>query len=540
MLSNLLLLVVILFLGLPLVLFVAVKLKPQAILGWADGLVYKALDIENYNRTSAYNKPGFKPVHTLCDAIGLTPSAPIPADINGVFLRNGTNLQFAETRGRYHMFNGAGMLHQIQIRNGQASYSNTYIKTPRYNIEESAGEDQYLHFGDLAGAGKAGVARMVITALKQRFGVIPKLEVLESGNNTTAIQFHQGKLYCLQETGYPFALDTQVEDGYLRVSGDGSFDTFDGKLGAPYTAHPKIDPATGDWYAFSTEFRSGNICHSVLRQGKITHHSVIDVHKPALAFVHDYFLTENYLVFPDLSLRFNPKDMFGPEQSPMVFDPNYKMRWGLIKRDHKAGDPVRWFTTDRPGHLWHVINGWEEAREDGGTDIVLFAPVFRSYPSNIPIHNPEEPHTTFNKWRLNLETGAVTEDRVLLDHFYERPSFNTAYLGKPSRFAYLLDEEKEGMMAKGVLKYDVIEEREVAYFDYGEFRGGEALFVPRENSSAEDDGYLLELLMADDKAELLILDAATMTEVTRLPIPQRVPFGVHSCWLNTEQVAALS
>jgi carotenoid cleavage dioxygenase len=539
MLSNLLLLIVFLFLGVPLLIFIALKIAPAATLAWADGRAYKALDVDNYNKKSAYNKPGFKPVHTLREHEELTPAAPIPDDIEGVFLRNGTNLQFEQTLGRYHMFNGAGMLHQIDIKGGKASYSNTYVKTPRYNIEDTQGADQYLHFGDIAGGGKAAFARMMITALKQRFGVIPKLDVLESGNNTTAIQFHQGKLYCLQETGYPFALETGLQDGTLHLSGNGEFDTFGGKLDAPFTAHPKIDPATGDWYTFSTEFRSGNIYHSVLSQGNLTKHSVIDTHKPALAFVHDYFLTDNYLVFPDLSLRFSPKDMFGPEQSPMVFDDNYKMRWGIIQRDHKAGDPIRWFTTDQPGHLWHVVNGWEEKREDGGTDIVLFAPVFRGYPSNIPIHNPEEPHTTFNKWRLNIESGKVTEDRVLLDHFYERPSFNTAYLGQPSRYAYLLDEEREGMMAKGVLKYDVIDEKEIGYFDYGEFYGGEALFVPRKNSTAEDDGYLFELLMADDKAELLILDAATLEEVTRLPIPQRVPFGVHSCWLNAEQVAAL-
>ena len=260
----------------------------------------------------------------------------------------------------------------------------------------------------------------------------------------------------------------------------------------------------------------------------------------ALAFLHDYYLTENYLVFPDLSLRFDPKGMFGPEQSPMVFDPDYKMRWGVIKRDHREGDPIRWFTTQQPGHLWHVVNGWEEARKDGGTDIVVFAPVFRSYPSNIPIHNPQEPHTTFNKWRLNLDSGAVTEDRVLLDHFYERPSFNTAYIGKESRYAYLLDEEKEGMMAKGVLKYDMVDERKVAYVDYGEYYGGEALFVPRQNATSEDDGYLLELLMTADRAELLILDAARMEEVARLHLPQRVPFGVHSCWLNQSEVASLA
>ena len=540
MLSIALIVIAVLFLAPPLLFLVCLKVAPHSLLQWVDNRAYKALDVDAYNRNSPYNSPGFKPVHTLCSNAVLQVSGKIPDDLEGVYLRNGTNLQFEQTNGRYHMFNGAGMLHQLQIAAGKASYSNTYIKTPRYEIEDAMGQDQYLHFGDLAGGGKAGLVRMAVAALRQRLGVLPALEALESGSSTTAVQYHHGKLYCLQETGYPFALNTRVEDGHLILDGEGRWDTFGGKLDSPYTAHPKIDPATGDWYTFSTQFSSGRLYHSVLRQGKLEQHSVIDQQKPALAFLHDYYLTDHYLVFPDLSLRFNPKDMFGPEKSPMVFNADYKMRWGVIKRDHQPGDPVRWFTTDQPGHLWHVVNGWEETRDDGGTDIVLFAPVFRSYPSNLPIHNPQEPHAKFNKWRLNLDSGQVTEDRVLLDHFYERPSFNTAYIGRQNRYAYLLDEEKEGMMARGVLKYDMVDEREVAYFDYGEFYGGEALFVPRTNASGEDDGYLLELLMMADRAELLIIDAATMQEMARLHLPQRVPFGVHSCWLNQEKVASLA
>ena len=540
MLSIALVVIAVLFLAAPLLFLVCLKVAPHSLLQWVDNRAYKALDVDAYNRNSPYNAPGFKPVHTLCSNAVLQVSGKIPDDLEGVYLRNGTNLQFEQTNGRYHMFNGAGMLHQVQIAAGKASYSNTYIKTPRYEIEDAMGQDQYLHFGDLAGGGKAGLVRMAVAALRQRLGVLPALEALESGSSTTAVQYHHGKLYCLQETGYPFALNTRVEDGHLILDGEGRWDTFGGKLDSPYTAHPKIDPATGDWYTFSTQFSSGRLYHSVLRQGKLEQHSVIDQQKPALAFLHDYYLTDHYLVFPDLSLRFNPKDMFGPEKSPMVFDADYKMRWGVIKRDHQPGDPVRWFTTDQPGHLWHVVNGWEETRDDGGTDIVLFAPVFRSYPSNLPIHNPQEPHAKFNKWRLNLDSGQVTEDRVLLDHFYERPSFNTAYIGRQNRYAYLLDEEKEGMMARGVLKYDMVDEREIAYFDYGEFYGGEALFVPRTNASSEDDGYLLELLMMADRAELLIIDAATMQEMARLLLPQRVPFGVHSCWLNQEKVASLA
>ena len=79
----------------------------------------------------------------------------------------------------------------------------------------------------------------------------------------------------------------------------------------------------------------------------------------------------------------------------------------------------------------------------------------------------------------------------------------------------------------------------IASFDYGEYRGGEALFVPRDNAVEEDDGYLLELLTSDKDSALLVLDAKTMTEIARLTLPQRVPYGVHGCWLNSEQLQSL-
>ena len=94
-------------------------------------------------------------------------------------------------------------------------------------------------------------------------------------------------------------------------------------------------------------------------------------------------------------------------------------------------------------------------------------------------------------------------------------------------------------MGSGVLKYDLLNEQAIASFDYGEYRGGEALFVPRDNAVEEDDGYLLELLTSDKDSALLVLDAKTMTEIARLTLPQRVPYGVHGCWLNSEQLQSL-
>jgi len=53
---------------------------------------------------------------------------------------------------------------------------------------------------------------------------------------------------------------------------------------------------------------------------------------------------------------------------------------------------------------------------------------------------------------------------------------------------------------------------------------------------SEDDGYLLDLLMTDDRADLVIVDAQTMTEVARVHLPERVPFGVHACWLTSQDL----
>jgi carotenoid cleavage dioxygenase len=257
------------------------------------------------------------------------------------------------------------------------------------------------------------------------------------------------------------------------------------------------------------------------------------------AWLHDFILTEHHLVFADLSMRFDFGGLFGPQESFMSFDPDHKMRWGVLPRDFHDGDTVRWFATGHPGAIWHMTNGWERSRADGSTEIVLHSPVFGSYPSDVPIHSPQEPPAQVMTWTLDLGSGQVTDSRVLIDHGYERPTLNLGYVGAPSRFCYLLDEHGDGYMGKGVLKYDLIDERAAGYLDYGDMYGGEALFVPRPGSRGEDDGYLLDLLMAEDRAELIVVDARTMAEVTRLHLPQRVPFGVHATWLDRADLSAL-
>lgn len=78
----------------------------------------------------------------------------------------------------------------------------------------------------------------------------------------------------------------------------------------------------------------------------------------------------------------------------------------------------------------------------------------------------------------------------------------------------------------------------------------ESRFVPRNNGSSEDDGWILSYVfdessqldsygecIANAKSELWIIDAMNMKDmVARIYLPQRVPYGLHGNWFSEEQV----
>src|SRR5215510_16160387 len=70
----------------------------------------------------------FAPVSREITADDLPVIGEIPKDLEGVYLRNGPNPIFAP-RGRYHWFDGDGMVHAITFRDGKATYRNRWVRT---------------------------------------------------------------------------------------------------------------------------------------------------------------------------------------------------------------------------------------------------------------------------------------------------------------------------------------------------------------------------------------------------------------------------
>jgi carotenoid cleavage dioxygenase len=63
----------------------------------------------------------------------------IPPELTGVYLRNGPNCRFPPLGSYTYPLDGDGMLHAIELSDGQARYRNRYVRTPGLDVEERAG-----------------------------------------------------------------------------------------------------------------------------------------------------------------------------------------------------------------------------------------------------------------------------------------------------------------------------------------------------------------------------------------------------------------
>ena len=108
-------------------------------------------------------------------------------ELCGTLYRNGPNPQFAP-RGPYHWFGGDGMIHAFHIENGNVSYKNRWVRTPKWEIENKEGEGLSGTFGN------------------PRY-TDPRVFALNSTIANTNIVWHGGKLLALEEAHAPFSLD---------------------------------------------------------------------------------------------------------------------------------------------------------------------------------------------------------------------------------------------------------------------------------------------------------------------------------------------
>lgn len=444
---------------------------------------------QNVASTPLYLSGQLAPVPDEIHATDLPVTGAIPPELTGRYLRNGPNPLPGEDPG--HWFAGHGMLHGVAISDGRAEwYRNRWIRTER-----------------LDGASAP-------TTQGRNLAMHPA---------NTHIVAHGERLLALCEGGFPYQVTGTLDT-------IGPYD-FDGHLRTSMTAHPKTDPVTGELFFFGYSARPPFLTfHVADAGGQLTHSE--DVEVPGPTMMHDFAITEHYVVWLDLPVVF---DLDKARQGAMPFDWNdaYGARLGVMPR---TGGQVRWFDAD-PCYVFHVGN----AREDSVGRVVVdavryspdsFIPMWRGAG---PIADPAATAagagvSVLHRWTIDLDTNRLSESQ-LDDRPIEFPSLNDLRVGRPQRFLYAVGSGGSGE----IVKYDSVSGASEVHHVGPDIFVGEAVFVPAKGGTAEDDGWLMSIITPDGGAasSLIIVDAKAMSSrpIATVLLPRRVPAGFHGSWV---------
>ncbi|GIW42816.1 MAG: carotenoid cleavage dioxygenase [Candidatus Binatia bacterium] len=429
----------------------------------------------------------------------------LPRELEGTYYRNGPNPAF-DPLGRYHWFDGDGMIHAIHLSQGRATYRNRWVRSQ--GLEEEFRAGRALYYG-LLDFGK-GDGRFKNTA-------------------NTNVVFHAGRLLALMEG----ALPTEVDAAGLETLGE--FD-FAGRLQGPMTAHPKVDPDTGELFFFGyspvapflTFYRAD-------RNGELVAAEPLPGGLPAM--VHDFAITEHYAVFFVCPLLFRLENV-GTERPVFSWEPECGTLWGVVPR-YGSGQEVRWFEGEAC-FIFHCMNAFE----DGGAVIVDVA----RYPE-MKFLEPAQPGGTAHDfsqqpatlWRYRVDpAGGRVHGEERFDAICEFPRIDERRTGRPYRYGFAVARNSSASAPSGMPKFNGLAKFDwyrgtMQVRDFGSHAGlGEAVFVPSENAE-EGQGYLMALVYDEtrDRSEFHIVSAEDFLgdPVAVVELPHRIPYGFHGTWV---------
>jgi carotenoid cleavage dioxygenase-like enzyme len=439
--------------------------------------------------TNPFLLGNYAPVHDELTDEHLEVTGSIPPELAGRYLRIGPN-PYAMPEGPYHWFVGDGMVHGVELRDGGASwYRNRWVRTSA-----------------------------VAPQLGERVPSGPTPPMYDSSN--TNVLGHAGRIYSLTEGAMPYELSPELETL-------GRTD-FGGPLPTGFTAHPKIDPVTGELHGFAYSWADPNLIYHVIdASGRLVRSEPITVGGPTM--IHDFALTRTHVVFFDLPVVFDLGMVERGLAMPYHWDADYPARVGVMPRDGGDADVV-WSDVE-PCYVFHPMNAYD----DGDTVVVDVC----RHPTMFA-HSIEGPNDgalpTLDRWTIDPAARKVREER-LDDRGQEFPRVNESVLMSRHRYGYAVEavNTDTAFDTTRVLKHDFHTGSTESHDFGGAGRAGEFVFVPSEGATSEDDGYLMGYVYdgGGDRSELVVLDATNVaaSPVARVKLPQRVPFGFHGNWV---------
>jgi carotenoid cleavage dioxygenase len=425
----------------------------------------------------------------------------LPREIAGVYMRNGPNPAFPPISYTWP-FDGDGMVHALHLADGRAAYRNRFVLTAGLRAERRAGRALY-----------GGLARPVPPD-PALVGPDGDPGPFKNVANTNVVR-HAGRTLALWEAGLPYELTRDLET--LGVH------DFAGRVQGAFTAHPKLDPVTGEMLVFRYGPRAPHLLYTAVdASGAVTRQ--VPIETPVPVMVHDFAATPAHVVFVlcPVVIDGEAAKRGGPV---LAWRPELGTRIAVLRRD--GTEAPRWFHTD-PFFLFHIMNAHEE---DGAGRIAVDYVQHGAFMA---------PGAAPCLWRLTLDlAGGGAARRQLDDRIGEFPRVDPARAGLRNRYGWLpVRGGASGGHGGGfgaLARYDFATGA-VAVRDFGPGREvDEPVFVPRPGAVEEGDGWVMAYVYerASDGSVCVLLDARDIggVPVAEIVMPRRVPHGFHGNWM---------
>ena len=489
----------------------------------------------------------FRNVGAELDGVELTAArGTLPPGLSGTLYRNGPGRLERGGQWVHHPFDGDGMITAIRFDGGRASLRNRFVRTEGWLAEEQA--DRFLYRGVFGTQKPGGLAA---NAFDLRLKNIANTHVVRLGD----------QLLALWEAAEPHALDPDTLEtrGLSRLGGLL-------KKGEAFSAHPRFDPGHhGDGRMVTFGVKSGP--SSTVRLMEFDAAGALIGERrdnfKGFAFLHDFAITSNWAVFLQNAVAFNPLPfVLGQKGAAQCLSskPGEQGQFWLVPRPATAAASaaVEPLLVPAPeGFVFHHLNAFED---EAAGELVVDSIFYDDFPSIGPetdfrtIEFDTIPAGRLQRCRIDLEQaragGAAAASAVTVAVLEERccefAMVNPQRQGLDARYAWMAvaGRERGNDPLQAIEKLDLrTGERHVwsaaprgfvsepvmvpaAHAATGSGPAGEA------SAAAEDDGWVLVPVWngARCASDLVILNAADLSEQAVLELPLAIPYGLHGSW----------
>ncbi|XP_076014027.1 beta,beta-carotene 15,15'-dioxygenase [Genypterus blacodes] len=493
----------------------------------------------------------------------------LPSWLQGTLLRNGPGLFTLGDTTYNHWFDGMALMHSFAFKDGEVTHRSRFLRSDTYNSNMAANRIVVSEMGTMAYPDPS--KNFVFKAITFLNHTVPDF----TDNGASNFIKYGNDFFATSETNYirkidPVTLETQDKVDYLKY--------------LPVnlaSSHPHYDSEGNTFNMGTCIAEKGKTKYMLF---KVPAASETDKEKKAVAlkkvevvctipcrslltpsYYHSFGMTENYFIFIEQPFKLDILKMATAYMrgvnwaSCLKFVPEENTLIHLI--DRRTGKHVETKYYSGAMVVYHHVNAFEDeghvvfdviAYDDcslydmfylnklkqGTSDEGYSNPKYRRFV--LPVHSDKGSEVGENLVKLKYTTARAVKEKdsklmcqaEILYEGFELPRINYAVNGKKHKFVYGNCVESSALATR-IGKFDT-ETKEMVCWSEDNCWPSEAVFVPRPNGEAEDDGVVLISVINSNPGQscfILVLDGTTFKEVARAYVSSELHKDMHGFFI---------